>query len=302
MALTIENSCDQPRVSPKEYLSYLDRNIDPRDTAGIIESAPMFATIADDERLLTENLNAYLAGFIESGAQAELGNQSFLIGVNGCYILRCNIWLPLEEAELSADQERLEKEVYFFEKPHDHNFDFLTVGYFGGGYRTRIFEYNRRQVEGFPGEKVQARFLEETTLPAKKVMMYRAMQDIHTQYIPDELSISINLLVDNPELRLEPQYVFNSNVDRIESLVPQTRLSTKCSLIPIAGLIGDQNTAQLLEDICLSSSLPDLMRTEALNALGVLSGTAAATDTLQKMQVDTKGGIFKHSIAIGDCK
>lgn len=299
MALTIDTKNSQSSICHEEYLSYLDAKIPPSDIDGIIETAPEFAKLANDRCLLTNNLNEYLKGIIDSGAQYELGTQSFLLGARGCYILRFNVWLPLQSQNLTTDQERLEKEIYSFDFAHDHNFDFLTVGYLGSGYKTRIYEYDRSRVKGYLGEKVESNFLEETTLPEKKLMMYRAMKDIHTQFLPEEFSVSINLLITNLDYLIEPQYVFNSKIDRIEGMVKQSRLSSIYFMIPVARHVGDQNTAQLLEDICLSASMPDIIKAESVNALNCIAGEAAAIDTLQKIEVATKGGIFDHTVAIG---
>jgi hypothetical protein len=71
----------------------------------------------------------------------------------------------------------------------------MTVGFFGPGYETTIYEYDSSKVTGFVGESVDLRFLETTQLPPGKVMLYRPHADVHAQYPPSELSISLNLMV-----------------------------------------------------------------------------------------------------------
>ena|SRR5258708_40346341 len=59
-------------------------------------------------------------------------------GVSNKFYLRANVWVPARL--LHKVNGEGEKRLFSFERPHDHNFDFVTVGYFGGGYQTDIYE------------------------------------------------------------------------------------------------------------------------------------------------------------------
>lgn len=79
--------------------------------------------------------------------------------------------------------------------PHDHNFDFLTLGYFGPGYWSDYYEYDYGEVTGWRGEAVPSlRRIERSRLEQGKLMLYRAHIDVHAQYAADALSVSLNIM------------------------------------------------------------------------------------------------------------
>ncbi|RMH36860.1 MAG: hypothetical protein D6694_13515 [Gammaproteobacteria bacterium] len=141
-----------------------------------------------------------------------------------------------------------EAELYAYGLPHDHNFSFLTVGHFGSGYRTIIYEYDASKVSGEIGEKVDVNFSEDTTLSNGKVMYFRAGKDIHIQFPPEEFSVSLNMIPTPKSLSFRPQYIFDIEAGRIinyaKSQVPQ-----RLGLIALAEQLGDMHTAELLDRI-----------------------------------------------------
>ncbi len=102
-------------------------------------------------------------------ASAGILNTSIKLFSGPRVIIRANFWYPLDEFPRSmvgyASQ-------FAYLSPHDHTFDFLTVGYLGPGYLTSIFE---RPVEPrylSPGQSVPLAHLEDTSLPKGKMMIY----------------------------------------------------------------------------------------------------------------------------------
>ena len=89
--------------------------------------------------------------------------QSILLGgVAGKFTVRANVWLPRRMLHgTNADGGRPQ---FSFEQARDHN-------YVGRGYQTEIWKHNGR-CNGDPGERVDLSFLERTTLPEHKVMLY----------------------------------------------------------------------------------------------------------------------------------
>ncbi|MBT2543060.1 hypothetical protein J7E99_20695 [Streptomyces sp. ISL-44] len=83
-----------------------------------------------------------------------------LLGSGTDYMVRANIWLPP-----TGMDPRQEQVLHSYELAHDHPFSFLTVGYFGPGYETTIWEYNPDTLTGQPGEQVELELLEHTDLP-----------------------------------------------------------------------------------------------------------------------------------------
>lgn len=119
--------------------------------------------------------------------------------------LRANIWPSARDQCFHASGAK----TFVYGVPHDHNFSFLTCGYFGPGYRTDYYEYDYGSVAGYAGERPDLRFVERSALGEGKLMLYRAHQDIHSQIPPESLSVSINIMHVAPAQRWFDQYGFD---------------------------------------------------------------------------------------------
>lgn len=244
MALTIK--CDsEGSIEFNEYLEYVGNNVNPNCLDSIANSAELLKKLSNNTKFVTEMFNSQLK-YLPKNLLAFYSSQSAILGVNGDASVRLNVW-PL----LSADprRQKIECERYSYYDSHDHNFTFMTVGYFGPGYSTRLYEYDPERVIGYIGEKVDIRFLEETTLPKGKVMLYRPSIDIHMQIPPAEFSLSLNLMFNQKErTALTHQYFFDLDKRCISGYVES--FSTKrVSCIEMLKLVGDENSIDVLWDI-----------------------------------------------------
>ncbi|MBN8501242.1 MAG: transposase, partial [Sphingomonadales bacterium] len=110
---------------------------------------------------------------------------------NGQFFIRANIWPSLDEHAVRASG----GDAFVLGLPHDHNFNFLTLGYFGPGYWSDYYEYDYEAVIGYRGEPVPSlRFVERSRLEQGKLMLYRAHRDVHAQGAADSLSVSLNIM------------------------------------------------------------------------------------------------------------
>jgi len=257
MAVTVDCADEPDSVSPitlDEYVDWVTHNVDITDLASIVESAPKLHMLSKNKSLLLDTV----AGSIKMMASSALQptnpytDVTFLLydGIRGghgsTFAVRANIW---DVPQLRGGSADYEERLYLYFDTHDHNFDFLTVGYYGPGYRTKIYEYDRSTVDGSVGERVAMRFTEETSLPEGKVMLYRHGRDIHTQLPPESMSISLNLLVANATLqRYSQQYRFDAGTGTIIGYVDGLS-SERMSLMKLAGEIGNEGTAEVLEQI-----------------------------------------------------
>jgi hypothetical protein len=129
---------------------------------------------------------------------------------------------------------------------------------------------DRDSVIGHDGERVELTYLETTTLDRGKVMFYRASEDIHSQYHPAEFSVSVNLLIDNPEQRHRPQFIFDVENGTIASIAPTPAILGPQVVCELAGFVGDATTVNLLEDLAEYHERPRL-RVAAYEALEALT-------------------------------
>lgn len=242
MAITIACTTDRV-VSIDEYLDYVGAHVDLRDTDSIVESAPMLRALANDRALVVQRLNHQVKSLFSRDAVASA--QVVFLGKGKDFFVRANIWPS--SADVSAG--RVYQDQFAYNAAHDHNYSFMTVGYLGPGYVTEIYEYDFDKVEGYAGEPVDLRFLERTMFSTGSVMLYRASRDVHIQYPPDELSITINLMISRPEVMLRDQYFFDLESKTLAAFPTQTDSSRRVSIVRMAAYAGDGDTQQLLADL-----------------------------------------------------
>jgi hypothetical protein len=243
-----------------------------RDWDSVCASADWLKALANNRTFLAEHLNQELLNWKQSPAANPYTAQTIILGGGRDFLVRANIWMPpSRDPSMREDQ----RQLFLYEVPHDHNFSFLTVGYFGSGYETTIYEYDSEKIQGEVGEKVALRFLERTTLPAGKMMFYRASKDIHTQGHPEEFSISLNLLLSPPEVNQKDQYLFDLEASRIAQQA-KNPTSSRLMMCRVARYIGNAQTAELLDILAQkhSSARIRLTATESLAGLEPANGRA----------------------------
>lgn len=76
-------------------------------------------------------------------------------------------------------------------------------------------------MEGVEGEKVNLDYLGTTTLPVGKVMYYYGSKDAHIQYPPDDITVTLNLVLSKHNTTKNRQYKF---------IMPETKVSCEARL------------------------------------------------------------------------
>ena len=162
------------------------------------------------------------------------------------------MWLPPAATAVERDSQRSLSALWF---PHDHDFSFLTVGYWGSGYATSIWEYDSQKVVGRITEPVDLTFLEHTTLPRGKVMFYRASSmftrriSFRVVSVPEPIAIAGNGSMS--------QYMFDPGAGVISGIIPKLALN-RVSLCLLARHIGNDETADRLESLTVAHPDPRL--------------------------------------------
>ena len=242
MALTIPCTSTSA-VSVVDYVQHIERRVDLGDVDSIAASAPMLRALANDRTLVVKKLNERIENALSGGIINSA--QALLLARGTNFYVRANIWPAI--SDLANGRAYQDQFAYNF--AHDHNYTFMTVGYLGPGYETEIYEYDYDRVEGYVGEAVDLRFLEKVKFAAGMVMLYRASRDLHIQYAPEELTITLNLMVSLPEVRLKEQYYFDVIKRVISSYPNELQATGRASFVNLAGFVGDENTRDLLSDL-----------------------------------------------------
>lgn len=262
MAITIPGHTDQI-VSIEEYLEHITREVDLLDMDSVAASAPMLRGLANDRELVVRQINQQVMDLFRNNSAASA--QVVFLGEGAGFYVRANLWPST--ADIASG--RVYQDQFSYHLFHDHNYHFMTVGYSGPGYLTDIYEYDHDQLRGEIGEKVEFKFLESVHFKTGMVMLYRRSRDAHLQYPPDDLSISLNLMISSPGDRVRDQYFFDIDQRTLSEYSQQMEGSRRVSIIEMAGYVGDQNTCSALEDLaarhpCRRSRLSSFQSLERL--------------------------------------
>ncbi|MEC8178091.1 MAG: transposase, partial [Pseudomonadota bacterium] len=149
-----------------ECLAQLDEHgFDPADELSLQNAASLLAGLAANRGFLGDLLIDLLAD-AEDRASGYGPQAIMLAGPRNGYFLRANIWPARGDPALQASGAA----SFVYGLPHDHNFDFLTVGYFGPGYVSDYGEYDYASVSGEAGEAVDLRCVERSQLSEGRVL------------------------------------------------------------------------------------------------------------------------------------
>jgi hypothetical protein len=261
---------DTAACSLGDCLAALDaEGFDPREEESLLHAAGWLGRLNANRDFLAEAMLAELKDVTGSQEEASAyGAQVVMLSALGKeYFMRANFWPSRDEHSFRASGQN----AFSYELPHDHNFDFLTVGYFGPGYSSDYYEFEYDGVEGIVGEKANLRFIERSTLDPGKLMHYRAHRDVHSQLPPDSLSVSVNIMHAGGAQGWLDQYRFDVERDTISGVI-----SAGGSEIFLRVAVGlDHPEAHDLAESFAHSHVSDRMRLVALEAqAGVLDLSA----------------------------
>lgn len=171
------------------------------------------------DRVIAE-LKASYRGQLEANRYSA---QVFLLhrSPRGFY-LRANLWPAATDAVYASSGPA----AFSYGIPHDHNFHFLTTGYWGPGYVSDYYEYHAEGVDGRLGEPLNLRFVERSQLSEGRMMLYRAHRDIHSQLPPEALSISLNIMDEGDHVPWRDQYIVDLDAGTIAKRPTLTNAET----------------------------------------------------------------------------
>ncbi|MBL9068248.1 MAG: transposase [Sphingopyxis sp.] len=195
-----------PPLTLPEVTATLDQHgVDLTDEASIARCAALLAGLQRNRAFLADRVIAALkASYADQLEINRYSAQVFLLhrSPRGFY-LRANLWPAADDAVCAASGPA----AFSYGVPHDHNFSFLTVGYFGPGYVSDYYEVDPETVDGRVGEPLNLKFIERSQLSKGKMMLYRAHRDIHCQLPPESLSVSLNIMDEGDHVPWRDQYI-----------------------------------------------------------------------------------------------
>jgi hypothetical protein len=196
-----------------------------------------------------------------------------LVPPRGGYFIRANIW-PSEQEHMTRASGA---STFAIGLPHDHNFSFLTHGYFGPGYWSDYYEYDYGEVAGYRGEPVPSlRFTGRSRLEPGKLMLYRAHLDVHAQLPADSLSVSLNIMHTGGAQAWLDQYRFDLERREVAAILSP---GPSDAFIKLAVALGSEDALDLAHAFAREHP-SDRMRLVAWDALAAQAQGEAARDAL----------------------
>lgn len=253
------------------FTAALDQTgFDPADADSLAHAADWLARLGRNASFLGDLLLAELAAgygdqMDSQGGDHGYGPQVLLLRASPAgHLLRANLWPAQDDLVLRASG----PQCFAYGLPHDHNFSFLTCGYFGPGYWSDHYEYDAAAVTGWVGEPVPSlRFTGRSRLGPGQLLLYRANLDIHVQHAPAALSVSLNLLEASAMVERRDQFAFD-----LDQRTIARRLNSRANeaLLQIAVAAGSDEALDLAEWFAVHHP-SDRMQLSAWQALAGVS-------------------------------
>jgi hypothetical protein len=245
----------------------------PGDEASLHHAAQWLRRLGNNDTFLGDVLLESLKARHRDEPVQGYGPQAIQLTApkNGVF-LRAAVWPALADSMVAASGSA----SFVYGLPHDHNFSFLTHGYFGPGYWSDYYEYDYEAVAGWTGELAHLKPVGRHRLESGKIMLYRAHRDVHRQLAADSLSVSLNVMHAEPAMHWLDQYSFDVETGRITGRVDS---GPSEAFLKIAVALGSGEALDLAGHFAATHP-SDRMRLTALDALAGQAPDLAARDAL----------------------
>lgn len=267
---------DAPALDLEEVTARLDESgVDLTDEASIAHCSDLLAGLARNPDFLADRVIAALkASYTDQLELNRYTAQVFLLhrSPRGFY-LRANMWPSERDAAFAASGPA----AFSYGVPHDHNFHFLTIGYFGPGYISDYYDHDPEAVDGRLCEQLDLKFVERSSLSEGKMMLYRAHRDIHSQLPPESLSVSLNIMDEGDHVPWRDQYI----VDLEHGTIAKRPTLTSGEMLLRCAVHLTENGRDVAERFAKAHPVPRV-RANAIGALAAVEEGAGRAEVLER--------------------
>lgn len=274
MAIIVDGTCNDS-ISIEEFTERA-RQVDLEDEDAILTLAPDLRKLAQNKNLLRDFIQDGLADVANFQRDNVYSSQSYILSnVTELSFLRFAVWAPL-----SYGEELDENNFYSYDTAHNHDFSLLTAGMLGSGYTTSIYQLEEGQDPvGYVGEDIRLTEAQVVQLSPGRVILYEAGKDIHIQHPAADLSISLNLIVDQTEKHTRQLYYDVKN-QKIAGYVANRRMK-RGALLRYASILNDAQCNETLQEIAKEHPC-DSTRLYAFRALAASADTEVIKEDMLK--------------------
>lgn len=253
---------DTPAIDLAALIDWCEgSDFDPGDRDSLIRAAQPLRALARNRAFLSDlaldELKSRCAGQRHINPYSA---QVMLLHPPGRYVLRAAFWPAARDHVVRMSGPA----PFLYHVPHDHAFDFLTVGYLGPGYWSDYYDYDGARVIGAPGEAVDLRFTGRRRLEEGQVLLYRAHRDVHAQLPPDAFSVSLNILCTGQDQGWRRQFRF----DVAKGVIAQCMTTSSAQMLLQLAVGSGQGDALDLAHEFAARHPVDAMRLTAWEAIG----------------------------------
>lgn len=271
MALAIDVRSER-QIELADLVARIERELDPRDDETLLGLAPDLAALANHPTFLGDHIARELASPATFQRGAAYTGRSFVLAGGKRFLVRANLWDPLDVDPWGQHESTaLRRQIGMYGLLHDHDFSFITVGYFGPGYETVLYECDPERIEGYLGEQVELRPLGTKVLTPKSLLYFQRRRHVHEQGTPVAPSISLNVIALDPSTPFISQYYFDEPAHRIVAMTSDP-FNGRLLLCDLAAALGDLRACDPLHELARHHGSPTL-RVHALGALATLEGS-----------------------------
>lgn len=194
-----------PPLTLTEVTATLDQHgVDLTDEASIHRCATLLAGLQRNRTFLADHLIAALQSGAADHPTSRYSAQVILLHRSPrSWYLRANIWPAATDAAYASSGAA----AFSYGVAHDHNFNFLTIGYFGPGYVSDHWEVDPEAIDGRHAEPLDLTFTGRSRLSEGQMHLYRAHRDLHCQLPPASLSVSLNIMDEGEHVPWRDQYI-----------------------------------------------------------------------------------------------
>ncbi|MGH6652012.1 MAG: transposase [Sphingopyxis sp.] len=269
-----------PTLDLAEVTARLDESgVDLDDEASLAHAATLLSGLARNRDFLADRVIAELkASFAGQLELSRYSAQVFLLhrSPRG-HFLRANLWPAATDAVYASSGAA----AFAYGLPHDHNFSFVTTGYWGPGYVSDHYEYDAEMADGRLGEPLNLRFVERSQLSEGRTMLYRAHRDIHSQLPPERLSISLNIMEEGEHIPWRDQYI----VDLEAGAIARRPTLTQAEMLLRCAVHLTDDGKDIAEQFARAHPVPRV-RANAIAALAAAEEGAARAAVLERGMAD----------------
>ncbi|MCJ2187719.1 transposase [Novosphingobium beihaiensis] len=210
MARTIEVRDPTP-ASLDECIDELTAwGFDPAEESSLSHAANWLKRLGNNPDFLGDALIAMLSGqgSVAAGTPLPQGAGTNRVVLarpqRGNFILTADIWPSATDQVLRAGS----PQALGYGFVHNHNADFLTLGYFGPGCEVDDYTCDLQALSGWRGEPVLLRPLGRYRMRAGRMVHYRPGADVHCLHPPATLSATLTLTHLHGAGSWDSHYVF----------------------------------------------------------------------------------------------